>query len=191
MKKDILDRYSRTPDGRIIIDISAGNIADLYSYFDRSSPYHKKELDQELVDYLIESVREIGNEDFVIQFMFSEPLEAGLKERLQNSVSNYFIYLKELEFRELAGMRRTSLTLLAVGISIISFSVWFNRRISVESSVLISVFAEGLTVAAWISLWEALATFIVNWMPHRRQIRLYERVAVADIFFVEAASRTN
>jgi hypothetical protein len=28
-----------------------------------------------------------------------------------------------------------------------------------------------------VSLWEALAMFLVNWAPHRRLIRMYERIA--------------
>jgi len=94
MKKTILDRYARSADGRVIIEISTGKIEELYNYFDRSSPYHKKELDQELVDYLIDSVREIGSEPFLINFILSEPVEKSLAERLRNSVQIIlFIYL--------------------------------------------------------------------------------------------------
>ena len=45
--------------------------------------------------------------------------------------------------------------------------------------------AEGLTIVAWVSLWEALAMFLVNWAPHRRLIRMYERIAKADVRFQE------
>jgi hypothetical protein len=40
-------------------------------------------------------------------------------------------------------------------------------------------------IAAWVSLWEALAMFLVNWAPHRRLIRMYERIAKADVRFQE------
>jgi hypothetical protein len=36
-----------------------------------------------------------------------------------------------------------------------------------------------------VSLWEALAMFLVNWAPHRRLIRMYERIAKADVRFQE------
>ena len=40
---------------------------------------------------------------------------------------------------------------------------------------------EGLTVAAWVSLWEALATFLIKWMPIRKRLLLYERIATCAI----------
>ena len=62
-------------------------------------------------------------------------------------------------------------------------SVWVNREIQGSDSVFGRVFAEGLTVAAWVSLWEAVATLLINWAPHRRRIRLYELVAAAPVQF--------
>ena len=69
--KKILERYSRTADNKVIIDIAAGKVEDIYNYLDKHAPYRKKDLDQDLVEYLIDSVSEIGKEDFVIQFRFT------------------------------------------------------------------------------------------------------------------------
>ena len=43
--------------------------------------------------------------------------------------------------------------------------------------------AEGLTVAVWVSLWEALATFLIKWIPYRKKISLYKRIANAEVMF--------
>ncbi|MDH5190070.1 MAG: hypothetical protein OEW89_02345 [Gammaproteobacteria bacterium] len=53
-----------------------------------------------------------------------------------------------------------------------------------ESSVMQKVFAEGLTVAAWVSMWEALATFLINWTPISKKIMLYKRIANTSVQFV-------
>jgi hypothetical protein len=58
-----------------------------------------------------------------------------------------------------------------------------NERLDAEASVMGSVFAEGLTVAAWVSLWESLATFLIHWTPRRRRIRLFESIAQSDVLF--------
>jgi hypothetical protein len=55
-----------------------------------------------------------------------------------------------------------------------------------DTTVLSRVFSQGLTVAAWVSLWEALATFLVNWTPYSRQIRMYERIAETPVQFMPA-----
>lgn len=187
MKKQILDRYTRTADNKLIIDIAAGKVGDLYNDFDRHTPYAKKELDQDLTDYIIDSVSEIGKENFIIQFRLTAAVDMKLMSRVKTSIHNYFLYLKELEIRELARMSRTSLILLSIGVATLSVSVWVNQKITEDAAVIASVFAEGLTVAAWVSLWESLATFLINWAPHRRQIKMYERIAKAPVLFREPA----
>lgn len=183
MKKDILERYARTADSKVIIDITTEKVADLYHYFDKNAPYLKKDLDQEFVDYLIASANEIGKEDFVIRFRFSAPADDINTSRVQMSIRNYFLYQKELEMRELKRMTRKSLTLFFIGIVILSLSIWVNQQLELHETMVSRLFAEGLTIAAWISIWEALATFLMNWSPHRRQIKLFERISRAPVFF--------
>ena len=184
-KRRILERYARADDGRVVIDIAAAKIADLYDDFDKHASYLKKELDLELVDYIIDSVREIGREPFLIQVSLAPPMDAAAVCRVQASLHNYFLYLRELEARDLRRLTRTSLILFVVGVAILTASVWINSRPAIRDVVLGSVIAEGLTIAAWVSLWEALAMFLVNWAPHRRLIRMYERIAKADVRFQE------
>jgi hypothetical protein len=78
---------------------------------------------------------------------------------------------------------RISLIFLVIGLAILFLSVWVNQQITDQASVVARVFAEGLTVAAWVSLWEALATFLINWTPYSRQIIMYDRIARAPIAF--------
>ena len=188
MKKEILDRYSTTEDGKIIIDITSDKIEYLYNDFDKQTPYIKKELDQDLADYLIECMRDIGDDGFLIQFRIAENVDTDLKSRVQTSIQSYFTYLKELEIRDLKQMLRTSSILFLSGIIILTISVWFNDYVEIHKSVINKVFSEGLTVAAWISLWESLATFLINWAPHKRQIKLCERLAGASVLFKDEPS---
>jgi hypothetical protein len=183
MEKGILERYSRTPDGKVIVDIAASRVEALYNNYDKSAPYLKKDLDSDLVDYIVECVKEVGPEGFALQFSLETPVEPESMARLKDSIGTYFRYLKQLELRELRNMFRTSMILFLIGIAVLTLSVWLNRLIETSESVLGRVFAEGLTVAAWVSLWEALATFLINWTPHRRRIRLYERIGAAPVRF--------
>lgn len=184
MKRNILERYPQTPEGHYIIDINAGKVSDLYNDFDKHMPYVRKDLDQDLAEYLSDSARDLSNEDFVIRLQFIEPPEDVMKERITTSIKSYFVYLKTIEINELSRLMRTSLIFFFIGMSLLFLSVWVNEQLAVESTVVSKVFAEGLTVAAWVSMWEALATFIVNWTPYTRKIKLYERIASAPVYFM-------
>lgn len=186
MEKNILERYSRTGDGRVIVDIAASRIEELYNNYDRSAPYVKKDLEPELVAYMVDCVRELGKEPFALHVSLDTAVDDEQMSRLKVSINTYFLYLKDLKVRELKDMFRTSFILLVIGVAVLTLSVWLNRLIEANETVVSRVFAEGLTVAAWVSLWEALATFLINWLPHRRQIRLYERIAEAPVVFNRA-----
>lgn len=188
MKKQILDRYCRNQDEKLVIDIAAGRLEDLFNDFDRHAPYRKKELDQDLVEYIIDSVSEIGGEDFIIQFRLKTLSDPNLTSRVKTSVHNYFLYLKELELRELARMKRSSFILFFIGVVILTLSVGVNQKIPGHETVIGNIFAEGLNVAAWVSLWNAIATYLVNWAPHRQQIRMYERISAAPVLFHATAA---
>lgn len=186
MRKEILDRYPRLPDGKLAIEIAAGGVEDLYSTWDRNAPYVRKELDPELAEYILDSVREVGEEPFVIQFRLATPADAEMASRIRASMANYFLYLRQRALREMADMMRTSSLLFVVGILILFLSVWVNEHNSFGESVVSKVFAQGLTVAAWVALWNALATFLVKWLPHRREMKVFQRIAGAEVQFPAA-----
>ncbi len=185
MKKRIVDRYDHTDDGFVIIDVAARRVEDLYEDFDKTAPYHKKDLDEDLAYYLTECAREIGQVDFVIRFMFERFPSEEFMLRVRTSVNKFFIYQRELELGAMNKMLRTAVTLLVIGIVILGLSLWVNHLFTVDGtpSFLNTVFAEGLTIVAWVSVWEALATFLLNWPQHLFHIRLFRKIAEAPIQF--------
>jgi hypothetical protein len=80
-------------------------------------------------------------------------------------------------------MFRTSFIMLLAGLAIQTLAVRLNLHVEHSTSVIARVFAEGLTVAAWVALWNALATFLLNWAPYRRLLALYARIAAAPAMF--------
>ncbi len=190
MRRTVLSRYEIAPDGRIIIDVAAARVEDLYNDFDKSSPYVRRDLDQDLVDYLIACARELGREPFVIRFTLGQPPDEPRLARTRRSINGYFLYLAELARQRVLQMFRRSAILFVVGLAILFLSVLVNRWLGTERSVVANVFAQGLTVAAWVSLWEALAVFFIEWFPHRKDLSLYLRLAAAELLFRSApASR--
>ena len=184
MKKSFLSRYARTETGAVILDVAAARVPDLYNDFDKVSPYLKKDLDQNLVDYLVDSAREVGNVPFAIRITLNEAPTGEIASRVRKSMRNFFTYLEELERRSLRKMIRTSLILLGIGVGILAVAVWANQITASTENVLAHVFSEGLTVAAWVSLWEALATFLIHWVPSRQEIAIFRRLSGATVQIV-------
>jgi hypothetical protein len=181
--REILERYERAETGEIIIDISAQKVEDLYSRFDKKSHFLKKDLNQDLVDYIIECVGEVDDEKFLIRFNFESKMQEESTSRLENSLKRFFAYLQEHEHAKTKEMFKKSGTLLLVGAAIATLSILMNQSRFMQESIVFAVASEGLTVAAWVSLWEALAIFLVKWIPHKKRISLYGRIANAKVEF--------
>lgn len=183
MKRTIISRYELTEKGEVIIDASVRSVEDLYNYFDRTAPYLKKDLDQEFVDYVTDCVREVGKTDFIIRISLSSMPDETVMDRVRNSIRTYFQYLQETQRRELAVMLRRSLVLFAIGLALMVPAIAATRRFSSQEGVLVEVFAQGLTVAAWVSLWEAIANFFIEWPPRRQNIKRFSRIVESTVVF--------
>ncbi|EAT14507.1 hypothetical protein HTZ97_14200 [Desulfuromonas acetoxidans] len=183
MSQLILNRYEQNDQGAFIIDVAAERVEDLFSNFDKRAPYIRRDLDQAFVDYLIDCAREIGHDPFVIRIELTHPADDSKRQRIVKSISSYFLYLRELEKDLLRHMFRRSAILLNIGLAILFMSVFFNQWLGEERSVVANVFAEGLTVAAWVSLWESLAVFLIEWLPHRKTIALYLYLSSTPVNF--------
>lgn len=183
MKKPIISRYELTEKNEVIIDASVRSVEDLYNNFDRTADYLKKDLDQEFVDYVTDCVREIGKRAFVIRISLSAMPDDAVMDRVRRSVRTFFLYLQEAERRQLRSMLRRSLVLFAIGLALLVLAIAATRRFSSSEGVLAEVFAQGLTVAAWVSLWEAIANLFIEWYPHRQDIKRYDHVTNASVMF--------
>jgi hypothetical protein len=183
IKKDILSRYASSDSGEVIIDVSTARVQDLYDDFDKTAPYMRKDLEEQLAHYLLDCAKEIGNTKFVIRFNLEEPTDAESILRVKESVKTYFSYLKELETRKIRDMLRKSFFFFGIGLAILVLSLWVSNITLSPDNVFIQVIGEGLTVAAWVSLWEALATFLLQWTPNRNEIKICERLSNSQVFF--------
>ena len=183
MKHDVLDRYESHSKRRLAIDVSVGKIEELYEDFDSAASYVKKDLDQDFVDYLIESVREIRSKDFVIRINLPDHVQDKHRDRLQKSINNYFKYLEFLEQRKLHKMLWRSFLLFCLGMLLLVISMTLKGNIGHINDVLQELMIEGLTIAAWVSLWSAFASLIFELASIIGSIRLFRRIADREIVF--------
>ena len=183
MKKTIIDRYEKNEKNQVIIDVSVHSVEHLYNDFDKTAPYHRKELDQEFADYLMKCIQEIRKHPFVIRISLEKMPDEKLMERVQKSVNNYYAYLKEIETHSMKLIGRRFVILFVTGLVLLVLAILANRNLFLHKGVIAEVFARGLTIAAWISLWEAIVNIFLEWQPHRDNIRLYDRIIDSRVVF--------
>ena len=180
MKKQILDRYDIADNGDVIIKISAEKIEDLYDEYDKKSSFSKKDLDKELVEYIIDSVSEIGKEPFCLQFYLEDEIDKKLQNRVKESIKQYFLYLEDLEKKKMKGQIKNSFIFIAIGLFFTTMSILARD----SEQFFVEILSEGMLVAGWVSLWEALATLLIKWLPLTKKLALFQRVIACDVSFL-------
>jgi hypothetical protein len=186
MKETVIDRYEVTQNQEVIIDVSVGKIEELYEDFDSAATYVKKDLDQDFVDYLIESVREILPSKYIIRINLPARQEDKKKMRVKKSIKNYFLYLEELERRMLKMLFKRSVYYCGLGLLLLFFSLSHQEKET--SSLFQQVFFEGLVIAAWVSMWQACANLIIHWGPYYRNIRIFRSIMAQEVVFQDGTA---
>lgn len=180
MKEEILDRYDLTSDGKVIIKISTKKVEDLYDDFDKQSSFLKKDLNEDLVSYIIDSVSEIDKDNFCIKFYIEEIVDEKKQIKIKNSIKQYFHYLAELEKKRMQEQRKNSFIFMIIGFIFTTLALLTGD----SESFVIKLLSEGMMVAGWVSLWESLATFLIKWLPLTKKLKLFKRVFSCDVQFV-------
>ena len=183
MKQDIFSRYELHSGQRLAIDVSVGRIEELFEDFDSAASYVKKDLDQDLVEYLIESVREIGSYDFVIRINLPVLVPERHRKRVRKSIKSYFRYLELLERRKLRKMLWKSFLLFCLGMVLLTASMALKESVVDLRGLMQELLIEGLTVAAWVSLWSAFGGLIFELAGIIGNIRIYRRIAGREVVF--------
>lgn len=182
-RQQLLSRYEHSPEGEVFIDVSARRVEDLFNYFDRAAAFRKKDLDQDFVDYLIECVREIKGAPFIIRIILQSDEEMERLDRTRRAIKNFFKYLKDVEYAESKRLVRRSLLYFLLGLTLLSLSLAGGALIGPR--VFGNLLSEGLTIAAWVSMWQAFAQLIFDLPPHFHNIRIYKRIMWAQVIFAE------
>lgn len=191
VKKRIFERYEKSPEGVYYIDVTIPNVKTIYNDFDKKSPYAKKELDEDIVEYIIDSAQDLGRQPFAIRFYFDEMISAELQSRVSKSIENYFRYRIALEERKFNEQVHSSWIHFSLGVSLLLLALWGVKMLGSSTSVFKDILREGLVIASWVSLWNAMDTFIVNWRPFRKRTRLFTKIASSKVLFAVSGSVTN
>lgn len=183
MRTSISGRYEKSQDGRLIIDVTVEKIEELYDRFDSIASYKKKDLDEEFVDYLSQCAKELKTQDFLLRINLQEEESKPKTDRLRSSIHHYFIYLQELERRQIKKHLTRACYLLGLGVSLVFISLSLGARYDGVHNILKDLGIEGITIVAWVSVWEAATDLIFEWWPHLQRGRRYEKIAASEVQF--------
>lgn len=183
MKNEILSRYDRDSDGRVIVGVRSDSCDALFNAYDFASSLTKRDLKSDFADYLVESVEEIGRgRELLIRVTLPEAEEGtSAARRLAEAVRGYFGYRISLARNSVRGVMVRILINLALALGLLVLIFVLERGGARGDSLWGGVFFEGLYVAVWVLMWPLFSEFLFDLRTAFRRIRLYRRIIAAEL----------
>jgi hypothetical protein len=170
--------------GAIEIALRARTVGQLFNSFD-PSPFREKDLDAGVEEFVTGWVRELPQGAPFAIVVHLPPDEADRPEAagVGEAFAHYFAYradASEHEQRELFRIGRRS---LAIGVVVLVACLVASQIAAtlIPNRVVARVLEESLIIVGWVANWRPIEIYLYDWLPIRRRIRLYRRLAAAPV----------
>jgi hypothetical protein len=174
------------PEGLIKLRLS--RIDQLFNSLD-PSPFHERDLDADAEEYIVAWAREFPA-DAELRIRIELPADELRRAQARGTgvaLGNYFGYRAALIERELRELFRMGRRYLLIGLVVLMFCLLASQllRANFADNPLMRVIEESLLILGWVANWKPLETFLYDWWPIRRRLRLYRRLETAPTEFAE------
>jgi len=164
------------------IDINLDFYRDVYSEWDYS-PISNRDLDEDLLDYLMSCSYEIPLKNKVI-IKFYLPVnikEEGREKKSIVGIKNYFSYRIRKTYTERFRMIKNTLIYLLVGIVLLLAAYMIQNIIT--NNFLLHVLPEGLLIGAWVLIWEIFSIWFFEISKLGYKMKHYKRLKNSKIIY--------
>lgn len=172
------------------ISIHLEEYRDVYSNWD-FSPYNNRDLDDDLIEYMLECSYEIPIKyNFIIEFhLLNQKYNKEREDKSILGMKNYFSY----QLRKLKGQRIRMLkemtSFLLIGTALLSSAFYLSSLGS--SSFFISIITEGFFIGGWVMLWEMFSSWFFDIKKLDLKISHFKRLKESPIKYLYGSDDTS
>lgn len=166
------------------IAVRTHTIGHLFNSFD-PSPFREKDLDVGVEEFLTSWVRELPADTAFKIVVHLPPEEAARPEAsgIGDAFVHYFVYRAETAEHELRELFRVGRLTLAIGVVVLIACLTASQIAAalIANEVVAGIVEESLIIVGWVANWRPIEIYLYDWLPIRRRINLYRRLAAAPV----------
>jgi hypothetical protein len=159
-------------------------IGQLFNSFD-PSPFRDKDLDASVEEFLVGWVRELSPGTPFTIAIHLPAAEAAKPEaaRVAEAFAHYFNYRADTAVHEWRELFRLGRRTLAIGVAVLISCLVASQVLSalIPHRVVARIVEESLILVGWVANWRPIEIYLYDWIPIRRRIRLFRRIAAAPV----------
>jgi hypothetical protein len=159
-------------------------LQDLDQFFNTMdpSPFHKKDLDDDLEEFIVSWATEYPLHDPIRLVVHLEnPSGPDVQSVIERAVHNYFAYKTDLNQREFKQLLREGRLSLLIGLSFLTICLSgaeMAKRFQIPGA---SIVEASLTIAGWVAMWHPMDIYLYGWWPLRRAGKVYRKLSTTPV----------
>ncbi len=173
-------------DGKHCIELKINQLHQLFSLHD-PAPFRDRDLDDDAVEYILGSLREIKRNAPVqlVVYLPSSEIQPHTQQEAADAIHNHFAYEEEMTRKRMVDLLNQGQRFLLIGAVFLSVCLYASYTFLTETeSVLAHVMGEGLNIIGWVAMWKPLEILLYDWRPLALTRRFHRQLAAIEIQLV-------
>jgi hypothetical protein len=152
------------------------------------SPVYKRQLSQELEEYIMASMRKATRHSVVnYKISYTNERDKEYADPLIFAIRRHFSAARARAMTEFEKFKRRTYLLLVVSFSVVMISHWLLPvLLKGGESILHTGLSNSLDVFSWVILWKPIDRLIFYWNPYLKDIAMLDKLEKAESSVVEA-----
>jgi len=166
------------------ITIRVRTLMQLFSSFD-PSPFRDRDLDPGAEEFVMAWARELprGASFTIVVELPTEEANKPEANRIGEAFANYFRHCAEAAERDLRELFRVGWRSTLIGLVVLVACLLGSQVVAtkVKNVMVTRVVEESLIIFGWVANWRPIEIYLYDWLPFRRRITLFRRIARAPV----------
>jgi hypothetical protein len=175
---------AQTATPRYEITLRVHTVAQLFNSLD-PSPFRERDLDPRADEFVTAWARELphGAPFAIVVELPSDEAARPEASGIGEAFANYFRQRAEAAERDLRELFRVGWRSLLIGLIVLAACLFGSQLIAtnIRNNVAARVIEESLIIVGWVANWRPIEIYLYDWLPIRRRIDLFRRIAAAPV----------
>jgi hypothetical protein len=167
------------PAATDVIEVHVSELTQIFNSLD-PSPFHDKDLDDDADEFIVGWAKELPRQKpLALRVHLDKPaVTAEMARALSEAVHAFYSRRATLASQRLRELFRVGRTALVIGLAFLAVFLFVGNRIvkAFPGSGAAEIIQESLVIGGWVAMWRPLEIFLYEWVPIRRDRKLFDRL---------------
>lgn len=178
--------HEMAPDRvNIFLTVDMHTVNDYFNTHD-PAPLYKRQLSQQLEEYIKKMTESIKRHSVVFyKLKCTSEKDKQYAQPLMYAIRGHYSLKKASRVREFTRFKFRSWILLGISLLVVLFTQGFVPMLLDTENQILSGLFNSLDIFSWVLLWRPIDVLLFSWNPHLKDISVLNKLATAEMIFVE------